>query len=56
VADGGSSVFDTTGFCGDETFWREAISSTFLLAVRKNSVHYVIVDEVHAFIVDIHSL
>ena len=35
----------------EKTFWLEAISSTFLLAVQKNSVSY-IVDEVHAFIVD----
>ena len=39
----------------EKTFWLEAISSTFLLAVQKNSVSY-IVDEVHAFIVDMHSL
>jgi len=39
----------------EKTFWLEAISSTFLLAVQENSVSY-IVDEVHAFIVDTHSL
>ena len=35
-------------------FWQEAINSTFLLAVQKNSVSY-IVDEVHAFIICRHA-
>ena len=39
----------------EKTFWQEVISSIFLLAVQKNSVSY-IVDEVHAFIVDMHSI
>ena len=37
----------------EKTFWLEAIRSTFFLAVQKNSVSY-IVDEVHAFILDMH--
>jgi len=40
----------------EKTFWQETISSTFLLAVQKNSVSYIFVDKVHAFIVDVHSL
>ena len=35
-----------------KTLWQEAISSTFLPVVRKNSVNY-IVDRVHAFVVDL---
>ena len=49
TSEGGYSInlISCSQCTAEKTFWQEAISSTFLLAVQKNSVSY-IVDEVHA--------
>jgi len=55
TSEGSINLISCSQCTTEKTFWQEAISSTLLLAVQKNSVNY-IVDKVRAFIVDMHSL